>query len=106
MKTAHYLNNTMKSALIHRKKINTMTAVVSVMAGKLQAYKIIIIFFISIHLIFRLLSPLHAQQVYSASTLHNAASRSQTIQRIFYQRWDTMQNNFCYFDAYVDVNWV
>ena len=106
MKTAHYLNNTMKSALIHRKTINTMTAVVSVMAGKLQAYKIIIIFFISIHLIFRLLSPLHAQQVYSASTLHNAASRSQTIQRIFYQRWDTMQNNFCYFDAYVDVNWV
>ena len=96
----------MKLALIHRKTINTMTAVVSVMGGKLQAYKMIVIFFISIHLILQLLSPLHAQQVYSASTLHNAASRSQTIQHIFYQRWDNMQNNFCYFDAYVNVNWV
>lgn len=48
----------------------------------------------------------YAQNVYEASTLHNAASRSQTVQQIFYQRWDTMLDNYLRFDAYINLNWV
>ncbi len=48
----------------------------------------------------------YAQYVYEASTLHNAASRSQTVQQIFYQRWDTILSNYLRFDAYIQLNWV
>lgn len=47
-----------------------------------------------------------AQYVYEASTLHNAASRSQTVQQIFYQRWDTIFSNYLHFDAHIQLNWV
>lgn len=50
--------------------------------------------------------PVYAQNVYEASTLHNAASRSQTVQHIFYQRWDAIFNNYLHFDAYIQLNWV
>ena len=50
--------------------------------------------------------PVYAQHVYEASTLHNAASRSQTVQHIFYQRWDTIFSNYLTFDAYIQLNWV
>lgn len=50
--------------------------------------------------------PVYGQYVYEASTLHNAASRSQTVQQIFYQRWDTIFSNYLRFDAYIQLNWV
>ncbi len=48
----------------------------------------------------------YAQNVYEASTLHNAASRSQTVLHIFYERWDSMLSNYLHFDAYINLNWV
>ncbi len=44
--------------------------------------------------------------VYEASTLHNAVSRSETVQDLFYQRWDLIQERELYFDFYGKLNWV
>ncbi|MEW6525971.1 MAG: hypothetical protein AB1444_04795 [Spirochaetota bacterium] len=71
----------------------------------LHNYKIYVTILFCIHLC--LLNPVvYAQNVYEASSLHNAASRSQTVQQIFYQRWDTIFSNYLHFDAYINVNWV
>lgn len=71
----------------------------------LPNYKIYIITFFCTYL-FTFNSVVYAQFVYEASTLHNAASRSQTVQQIFYERWDTMLDNYLHFDAYINLNWV
>lgn len=48
----------------------------------------------------------YAQFTYDASTLHNAASRSQTVEQFFFQRWNYITNNYLRFDAYININWV
>ncbi|MGB4269863.1 MAG: hypothetical protein WBK20_11875, partial [Spirochaetota bacterium] len=71
----------------------------------LYRYIIPSIIVLCIH-IFPLNTTCFAQNVYEASTLHNAASRSQTVQQIFYQRWDTIFSNYLHFDSYIQLNWV
>lgn len=71
----------------------------------LHHYIIPFIVLLCIHL-FAVNTGSFAQYVYEASTLHNAASRSQTVQQIFYQRWDTIFSNYLHFDAYIQLNWV
>ncbi len=44
--------------------------------------------------------------VYEASTLHNAVSRSETVQDLFFKRWDLIQEQELYFDFYGKLNWV
>lgn len=68
-------------------------------------YNIYVTILFCIHLC-TLNSVVYAQNVYEASSLHNAASRSQTVQQIFYQRWDTIFSNYLHFDAYINLNWV
>lgn len=44
--------------------------------------------------------------VYEASTLHNSVSRSDTVQELFLERWDTLKKENFYFDIYGKINWV
>jgi len=44
--------------------------------------------------------------VYEASTLYNAVSRSETVQDLFFQRWDIIQEKELYFDFFGKINWV
>ena len=44
--------------------------------------------------------------VYEASTLHNAVSRSETVQDLFFQRWEDIQNRELYVDVYGKLNWI
>ena len=44
--------------------------------------------------------------VYEASTLHNAVSRSDTVQGLFYQRWDKIIEESLYLDLYAKINWL
>ncbi len=44
--------------------------------------------------------------VYEASTLHNAVSRSETVQDLFFQRWETILDRELYLDWYGKINWV
>ncbi len=44
--------------------------------------------------------------VYEASTLHNAVSRSDTVQGLFYQRWETIIEESLYLDLYSKINWL
>ena len=43
---------------------------------------------------------------YEASTLHNAVSRSETIQDLFFERWELIDDMNLYFDWYGKINWV
>lgn len=43
---------------------------------------------------------------YEASTLHNAISRSETVQDLFFSRWETIQDKEQYLDWYGKINWV
>lgn len=45
-------------------------------------------------------------EVYEASTLHNSVSRSDTVQRLFLERWDILEGKNFYFDIYGKINWV
>lgn len=45
-------------------------------------------------------------EVYEASTLHNAVSRSETVLNLFYHRWSQMESREQYFDTYLKLNWV
>ncbi len=71
----------------------------------LHHYIILFIIVLCIHII-TLNTSGFAQNVYEASTLHNAAARSQTVQQIFYKRWDIIFSNYLNFDAYIQLNWV
>ncbi|TAL33448.1 MAG: hypothetical protein EPN93_13795 [Spirochaetes bacterium] len=54
-----------------------------------------------------LLAPVPAFPVaYEASTLHNAVARSETVQDLFFERWDKIQEKELYFDWYGKLNWV
>ncbi len=44
--------------------------------------------------------------VYEASTLHNGVSRSETVQGMFYNRWDTIIEDSLYLDFYCRINWL
>ncbi len=44
--------------------------------------------------------------VYEASTLHNAVSRSETVQDLFSERWKLIEEQELYFDFYGKLNWV
>ncbi len=44
--------------------------------------------------------------VYEASTLHNAVSRSETVQGLFQSRWDMLMEKNFYFDISCTLNWV
>lgn len=44
--------------------------------------------------------------VYEASTLHNAVSRADTVQGLFYDRWDTIIEESLYLDLYCRINWL
>ncbi len=54
---------------------------------------------------FFILSPVSAS-VYEASTLHNAVSRSETVQDLFNARWEEILERNLYFDIYGKINWV
>ncbi len=43
---------------------------------------------------------------YEASTLHNAVARSESVQGLFFQRWQMIQDNNWNFDFYGKINWV
>ena len=43
---------------------------------------------------------------YEASTLFNAVARSETVQDLFFQRWEVIQEKELYFDFYGKINWV
>ncbi len=55
--------------------------------------------------VFILLSPLPAA-VYEASTLHDAVARSETVQDLFFNRWDLIHENTACFDLFGILNWV
>lgn len=44
--------------------------------------------------------------VYEASTLHNGVSRSDTVQGLFYKRWDNIVEDSLYLDLYCRINWL
>jgi len=44
--------------------------------------------------------------VYEASSLHNAVSRSQTVQDLFFERWAIIQEQELYVDFFGKINWV
>lgn len=44
--------------------------------------------------------------VYEASTLYNATARSETVQKLFQDRWDGLMNKNFYFDISGKINWV
>jgi len=44
--------------------------------------------------------------VYEASTLHNAVARSETVQDLFFKRWEIIQEKELYIDFYGKLNWV
>ena len=50
-------------------------------------------------------SPLYSA-VYDASTLHNSVSRSETVQDLYMQRWDLLDEKNFYVDLYGKLNWV
>lgn len=59
----------------------------------------------SILLLCLISTPLSAA-VYEASTLHNAVARAETVQQLFLDRWDILQDQNFYIDLYGKINWV
>jgi len=43
---------------------------------------------------------------YEASTLHNSVSRSESVQKLFYERMDLVKDNKWNFDFFGNINWV
>ncbi len=43
---------------------------------------------------------------YNASTLHNAVSRSETVQDLFFKRWEIIKEKELYVDFYGKLNWI
>lgn len=66
---------------------------------KLLRFLCCLIFFLSIH------SNSDAA-VYEASTLHNAVSRSETVQDLFADRWEEILDKALYVDVYGKINWL
>ncbi|MGL4370291.1 MAG: hypothetical protein ACRCUT_11570 [Spirochaetota bacterium] len=44
--------------------------------------------------------------VYEASSLHNAVGRSETVQDLFFERWETILERQLYVDVYGKINWL
>ncbi|HEY1407139.1 MAG TPA: hypothetical protein VF857_11065 [Spirochaetota bacterium] len=44
--------------------------------------------------------------VYEASSLHDAVGRSETVQDLFFQRWETIIDRQQYFDLFGKINWI
>ena len=62
-----------------------------------------VLFLVSCNLLWKV--PCHAA-VYDASTLHDAVSRSETVQELFFARWNTIREKTACFDLYGIINWV
>ncbi len=62
-------------------------------------------FLLAVFLLLIMGSVSHAA-VYEASTLHNAVSRSETVQGLFTKKWDDLMEKNFYFDISGTINWV
>lgn len=61
---------------------------------------------LKITLLLCLLSSSLSAAVYEASTLHNAVSRSETVQQLFLDRWEILREQNFYIDIYGKINWI